>query len=84
VPASLTSSGEDLRAWGRRSAHVRSQRSRASTRPRGRYRPAGSVPSLWGLHEFDTFLLVVDVCPGRAFNPAVRHWISTTSSASRS
>ncbi|MDE2148962.1 MAG: TonB-dependent receptor [Gammaproteobacteria bacterium] len=34
--------------------------------------PAGAVPSLWGLHEFDAFLLVVDGVPyGGAFNPAI-------------
>ncbi|MGA9574993.1 MAG: TonB-dependent receptor [Lysobacterales bacterium] len=32
--------------------------------------PAGSVPGLWGLREFDAFLLVVDGVPwGGAFNP---------------
>ena len=34
--------------------------------------PAGAAPSLWGLHEFDAFLLVVDGVPlGGAFNPSV-------------
>ncbi|MBS0374259.1 MAG: TonB-dependent receptor [Proteobacteria bacterium] len=34
--------------------------------------PAGAVPSFWGLHEFDAFLLVVDGIPwGGAFNPAL-------------
>jgi iron complex outermembrane recepter protein len=34
--------------------------------------PAASVPSFWGLHEFDAFLLVVDGIPwGGAFNPAL-------------
>lgn len=34
--------------------------------------PAGTVPALWGLHEFDAFLLVVDGVPlGGAFNPAI-------------
>jgi iron complex outermembrane recepter protein len=34
--------------------------------------PAGAVPSFWGLHEFDAFLLVVDGVPlGGAFNPAI-------------
>ena len=34
--------------------------------------PASAVASLWGLHEFDAFLLVVDGVPlGGAFNPAV-------------
>src|SRR5262249_9450745 len=40
--------------------------------PGGDPGPAGSVPSFWGLHEFDAFLLVVDGVPwGGAFNPAV-------------
>jgi outer membrane receptor protein involved in Fe transport len=34
--------------------------------------PASAVPSLWGVHEFDAFLLVVDGVPwGGAFNPAI-------------
>lgn len=34
--------------------------------------PSSSVPSFWGLHEFDAFLLVVDQIPwGGAFNPAI-------------
>jgi iron complex outermembrane recepter protein len=34
--------------------------------------PASTVPSLWGLREFDAFLLVVDGVPwGGAFNPAL-------------
>jgi len=34
--------------------------------------PSSSVPSFWGLHEFDAFLLVVDNIPwGGAFNPAI-------------
>jgi outer membrane receptor protein involved in Fe transport len=34
--------------------------------------PSSSVPSFWGLHEFDAFLLVVDAVPwGGAFNPAI-------------
>ena len=34
--------------------------------------PSASVPSFWGLHEFDAFLLVVDGIPwGGAFNPAL-------------
>src|SRR5215468_1492282 len=34
--------------------------------------PASAVPSFWGLHEFDAFLLVVDGIPwGGAFNPAI-------------
>lgn len=34
--------------------------------------PSSAVPSFWGLHEFDTFLLVVDGIPwGGAFNPSI-------------
>ena len=40
--------------------------------PGGDAGPASSVPSLWGLREFDAFLLVVDGVPyGGAFNPAL-------------
>jgi iron complex outermembrane receptor protein len=34
--------------------------------------PSSSVPSFWGLHEFDAFLLIQDGIPwGGAFNPAI-------------
>src|ERR1043165_5816602 len=34
--------------------------------------PSSAVPSFWGLHEFDAFLLVVDGIPwGGAFNPSI-------------
>jgi iron complex outermembrane recepter protein len=34
--------------------------------------PSSAVPSFWGLHEYDAFLLVVDEVPwGGAFNPAI-------------
>lgn len=34
--------------------------------------PSSAVPSIWGLHEFDAFLLVVDGVPwGGAFNPMI-------------
>lgn len=40
--------------------------------PGGDAGPASSVPGLWGLREFDAFLLVVDGVPsGGAFNPAL-------------
>jgi iron complex outermembrane receptor protein len=40
--------------------------------PGGDAGPAASVPGMWGLKEFDAFLLVVDGVPyGGAFNPAV-------------
>jgi iron complex outermembrane receptor protein len=35
--------------------------------------PSSAVPSFWGLHEFDAFLMVVDGVPwGGAFNPGIR------------
>jgi iron complex outermembrane receptor protein len=43
-----------------------------SIAPGGDGGPASSVPELWGLREFDAFLLVVDDVPwGGAFNPAL-------------
>src|SRR5437868_10162872 len=40
--------------------------------PGGDAGPAASVPGMWGLREFDAFLLVVDGIPsGGAFNPAL-------------
>jgi len=40
--------------------------------PGGDAGPAGSVPGMWGLREFDAFLLVVDGVPyGGTFNPAL-------------
>jgi iron complex outermembrane receptor protein len=40
--------------------------------PGGDAGPAASVPGLWGLREFDAFLLVVDGIPsGGTFNPAL-------------
>lgn len=40
--------------------------------------PSSAVPSFWGLHEFDAFLLVVDDIPwGGAFNPAITTLDST-------
>jgi iron complex outermembrane receptor protein len=74
VPASLTViHGEDLRRLG--AADLRMALATVAgvdAPPGGDTGPAGSVPSLWGLHEFDAFLLVVDGVPwGGAFNPAV-------------
>src|SRR5215210_7110866 len=74
VPASVTViSGEELRARGatdlpRALAVVAG----VSVAPGGDAGPAGSVPEMWGLREFDAFLLVVDGVPwGGAFNPAL-------------
>jgi outer membrane receptor protein involved in Fe transport len=40
--------------------------------PGGDAGPSSSVPSFWGLHEFDAFLLVMDQVPwGGAFNPMI-------------
>jgi outer membrane receptor protein involved in Fe transport len=40
--------------------------------PGGDAGPAASLPGMWGLREFDAFLLVVDGIPsGGAFNPAL-------------
>jgi iron complex outermembrane receptor protein len=44
----------------------------AEAPPGGDAGPSSAVPSLWGLHEFDAFLLVVDGVPwGGAFNPSI-------------
>src|ERR1700716_3857039 len=74
VPASLTViHGEDLRRLG--ASDLRTALATVAgvdASPGGDIGPAGSVPSLWGLHEFDAFLLVVDGVPwGGAFNPAI-------------
>ena len=68
-------SGQDLRA-----RHVTDLRGALATvagveaPPGGDAGPASAVPSFWGLHEFDAFLLVVDGVPlGGAFNPAIPH-----------
>ncbi len=70
--ASLTVFGARIfGAWGR-DLRTASATVAARAPPGGDTGPAGSVPSLWGLHEFDAFLLVVDGVPwGGAFNPAV-------------
>jgi iron complex outermembrane recepter protein len=72
VPASITIiTGDELRARG-----VTDLQSAVATvggvsiAPGGDGGPATSVPELWGLREFDAFLLVVDGVPwGGAFNP---------------
>lgn len=74
LPASITIiSGVNLRARGANS--LRSALALVpgvDAPPGGDAGPASSIPSLWGLHEFDAFLLVVDGIPwGGAFNPAV-------------
>jgi len=72
VPASITVvDGDDLRA---RNAHDLQSAlalvAGVSIAPGGDAGPAGTVPEMWGLREFDAFLLVVDGVPwGGAFNP---------------
>ncbi|MEP6679434.1 MAG: TonB-dependent receptor, partial [Betaproteobacteria bacterium] len=74
VPASVEIiSGADLRA--RAATTLREALALAtgiSIAPGGDAGPASAVPEIWGLREFDAFLLVVDDVPwGGAFNPAV-------------
>ncbi|MGZ7080631.1 MAG: TonB-dependent receptor, partial [Thermoanaerobaculia bacterium] len=72
VPASVTViDGDELRA--RNATDLQSALalvSGVSIAPGGDAGPAGTVPEMWGLREFDAFLLVVDGVPwGGAFNP---------------
>jgi iron complex outermembrane recepter protein len=74
VPASVsTVSGQELQArdsWDMASAL--SLVSGVEAPAGGDAGPSSSVPSFWGLHEFDAFLLVMDQVPwGGAFNPAI-------------
>ena len=74
VPADITViSGDDLRA--RQVTDLRTALAQVAgieSPPGGDAGPASAVPSIWGLHEFDAFLLVVDGVPwGGAFNPAI-------------
>lgn len=74
VPADISVvTGSDLRsrdAWDMSSALALVPGVEAP--PGGDAGPSSSVPSFWGLHEFDAFLLVVDEVPwGGAFNPAI-------------
>jgi len=73
-PASITIvSGEQLRATGAMDlAGALSLVQGVSVGSGGDGGPASSVPEIWGLREFDAFLLVVDSVPwGGAFNPAL-------------
>jgi Outer membrane receptor proteins, mostly Fe transport len=72
VPASITVvDGDELRArnandLGSALALVAG----VSIAPGGEGGPASAIPEMWGLREFDAFLLVVDGVPwGGAFNP---------------
>jgi outer membrane receptor protein involved in Fe transport len=74
VPASVTVlSGEDLAARGVLDLpSALALAAGISVAPGGENGPASSVPEIWGLREFDAFLLVVDGVPwGGAFNPAL-------------
>ncbi|MEO5558312.1 MAG: TonB-dependent receptor [Dokdonella sp.] len=66
-------SGDELRARG--ATDLRTALSLVAgvdIAPGGDGGPASSVPALWGLREFDAFLLVVDGIPsGGAFTPAL-------------
>ncbi len=74
IPASIsTVSGDEL---GRRDAwdlaSALSLVSGVEAPAGGDAGPSSAVPSFWGLHEFDAFLLVVDGVPwGGAFNPGI-------------
>jgi iron complex outermembrane receptor protein len=73
-PASITIvTGDQLRATGANDLeHALSLMQGVSVAPGGDGGPSSSVPELWGLREFDAFLLVVDNVPwGGAFNPAL-------------
>ncbi len=74
LPAMLTRiSGQDLANRGAEDLRTTlALVSGAEAPPGGDAGPASAVPSFWGLHEFDAFLLVVDGVPwGGAFNPAI-------------
>ncbi len=74
TPAMITVvSGDELRARGVRDLRTAlSLVAGVDIAPGGDAGPAASVPGLWGLREFDAFLLVVDGIPsGGSFNPAL-------------
>ena len=74
VPAAVTVvSGDELRARGANDLRTAlSQVAGVAIAPGGDGGPASAVPALWGLREFDAFLLVVDDVPsGGAFTPAL-------------
>src|SRR6516225_6294098 len=74
IPATLSVvSGEELRARDAEDmATALSLVSGVEAPAGGDAGPSSAVPSFWGLHEFDAFLLVVDDVPwGGAFNPAI-------------
>jgi outer membrane receptor protein involved in Fe transport len=74
VPADISVvSGTEIAARGATDmAGVLSLVAGVEAPPGGDAGPSSAVPSFWGLHEFDAFLLVVDGVPwGGAFNPAI-------------
>ncbi len=74
IPADLSVvTGQELRARGASDlAGALSLVSGVEAPAGGDAGPSSAVPSFWGLHEFDAFLLVVDGVPwGGAFNPAI-------------
>ena len=74
VPASIeVISGRDLRARGATTlSSALSLATGISIATGGDAGPASAVPEIWGLREFDAFLLVVDGIPwGGAFNPSI-------------
>ena len=74
TPAMITVvSGDELRARGVNDLRTAlSLVAGVDIAPGGEGGPASSVPGLWGLREFDAFLLVVDGVPsGGSFNPAL-------------
>ena len=74
IPATLSVvSGEELRARDAEDmATALSLVSGVEAPAGGDAGPSSAVPSFWGLHEFDAFLLVMDEVPwGGAFNPAI-------------
>ena len=74
IPATLSVvSGEELRARDAQDmASALSLVSGVEAPAGGDAGPSSAVPSFWGLHEFDAFLLVMDEVPwGGAFNPAI-------------
>jgi iron complex outermembrane receptor protein len=74
VPASITViGGEELQARGATDlSSALATVAGVAIAPGGDNGPGSSVPELWGLREFDAFLLVVDGVPwGGAFNPAL-------------
>jgi iron complex outermembrane receptor protein len=74
IPATISvGSGEELRARDAQDlASTLSLVSGVEAPGGGDAGPSSAVPSFWGLHEFDAFLLVMDEVPwGGAFNPAI-------------